>query len=129
MAPSRKRKQKVHVHFLGFPGTCGIGALSARVTADQVTNYVRKGAAKLELREQIRNKGATGMVDKGEGMVEYQMGAGLLAILKMKISTCNFKIEMMEIPSSLFTQRQDRRLTIGSAERQIGNLPKPYLPI
>jgi len=62
-------------------------------------------------------KMATGMVDKEEGMVEYQMGAELLAILKMKISTCNFKIEMMEIPSSLFTERPDRRLTIGSAER------------
>ena len=74
-------------------------------------------------------KMATGMVDKEEGMVEYQMGAGLLAILKMKISTCNFKIEMMEIPSSLFTERPDRRLTIVCAERQIGNVLKPYLPI
>jgi len=71
----------------------------------------------------------TGMVAKEEGMLEYQMGAGLLAILKIKISTCNFKIEMMEIPSSLFTERPDRRLTIGSAEWQIGNVPKPYLLI
>jgi len=74
-------------------------------------------------------KMATGMVDKEEGMVEYQMGAGLFAILKMKISTCNFKIEMMEIPSSLFTERPDRRLTIASAEQQIGNILMPYLPI
>jgi len=62
-------------------------------------------------------KMTTGMVDKEEGMVEYQMGAGLLAILKMKISTCNFKIEMMEIRSSLFTERPDRQLTIASTER------------
>ena len=56
MAPSRKRKQKVHVHFLAFPGTSGIGASSARVSPGQVTNYIRKGAAKLESREQIHNK-------------------------------------------------------------------------
>ena len=72
---------------------------------------------------------AMGMVDKEEGMVEYQMGAGLFAILKIRISTCIFKIEVKEIPSSLFTERPDRRLTIGSTERQIGNVPKPHLLI
>jgi len=60
MAPSRKRKQKVHVHFLAFPGTSEIGASAARVTAGQVTNYFRKDAAKLELREQIHNKDGHG---------------------------------------------------------------------
>jgi hypothetical protein len=75
-------------------------------------------------------KMVTRMVDKEEGMVEYQMGMGLLTTLKMKISTCNIKIEiLMEIWSLLFTERPDRQQTTGSAERQIGNVPKPYLQI
>jgi hypothetical protein len=43
----RKRKPKVHVRFLGFPGMGGIGAKSARVSAGKVTEYVSNGAAQL----------------------------------------------------------------------------------
>jgi hypothetical protein len=46
MPPSR-RKPKVHVRFLGFPGMGGIGVKSALVSAGKVTEYVRDGAAQL----------------------------------------------------------------------------------
>jgi len=72
--PPSKRKPKVRVHFLGFPGMGGIGAKSALVSVGKVTEYVCDGAAQLVFPRNLPS--ASGTHGNGEGgSVMGQYGA------------------------------------------------------
>jgi len=87
--------------------------------AGQVTNYVRKGAAKLELREQIRNKDGHGNGGQRGGHGGVPDGHG--AISEFENEDLNLQLQDREDGDPEFVIHQKTRSSTNDRQRQAVN--------
>jgi len=116
--PPSKRKPKVRVHFLGFPGIGGIGAKSALVSAGKVTEYVRDGAAQLVFPRNLPPASGThGKGEGGSGMGQY--GAADAGAAGGNSDDADSDYEVDGEPELIISRRT--RLSVNQRTRQAEN--------